>query len=314
MSFSFEVKNELARIMPEKKCCQLSEIAGFIRSSGSLLLRGGGNFKIVIATDNPAVARHYKKMIKDYFDVTAKLVIKEGLNFNRGYFYTISIDPENKSQQILRETGILLVREGNNYISDGIYDNLIKTKCCKKSYLRGMFLAKGSVSDPNKGYHFSILCGSKILAKNLEKLINSFEDMSSKIIERKNGFEVYLKSANNIRDILALMGAHNHVLEFDEILIQKNMKKKAVGLTNCDNANTDRILDASEKQIRAIKKIIDIKGIDHLSPKLKEIATLRLENPELSLTQLGQMLEVPLKKSGVNNRIKKIIEIADNLQ
>ena len=138
MSFASETKNELARIEPEKKCCQLAEISGFLRVAGSLRLAGGGKFRIVITTENPAIARHYKKLIQEYFGIETRLEIGEGTavgksRSSRHYAYSITIDPENLSEQILRETGILLIKEGNNYISDGIYSGIIKTKCCRKA-------------------------------------------------------------------------------------------------------------------------------------------------------------------------------------
>lgn len=111
-------------------------MAGFLRVSGSLRLAGAGKFKIVVSTEIPAVARHYKRLIKEYFKVDAKLEIGEGSGFNKQRSYLLTIGPEERSEQILRETGILLVREGNNFISDGIYDDVVRTKCCRKSYLR----------------------------------------------------------------------------------------------------------------------------------------------------------------------------------
>ena len=157
MSFASETKNELARIEPEKKCCMLAEISGFLRVAGSIGLVGFGRFKIIITTENPAVARHYKKLIQDYFGIETKLEIGEGkaVGKSRGskkFSYSITIDADNLSEQILRETGILLIREGNNYISDGIYSGIVRTKCCKKAYLRGVFMGAGTMSDPEKGY------------------------------------------------------------------------------------------------------------------------------------------------------------------
>ena len=136
MSFSSETKNELARIMPEKKCCMLAEIAGFIRFAGSIHLAGGGKFRIVMTTSNPAVARHYKTLIKTYFSVDTTVGMGQESSPKKGHSYMLSIGPENLSEQILRETGILMVKEGMNFISDGIYDGLVRTKCCRKSYLR----------------------------------------------------------------------------------------------------------------------------------------------------------------------------------
>lgn len=313
MSFSSETKNELARIDNKKKCCQLAEISGFFRMTGSILLVGNGRFKIIISTENPAVARHYKKMIQDYFKIDTELVIGESNSIRKGYNYMISIDPNMNSDSILRETGILLVREGNNYISDGIYGGIVKTKCCRKAYLRGCFLGSGSVTAPGKGYHLEFTCDSKIMAADLRKLINNFVDMNAKISERKGKYVVYMKNSQHIRDMLAIIGAHSKVLEYDNVIIQKDLVNQATRLTNCDNANTDRTLDASQKQIIAIKKIIEIGGIDSLTPKLKELAELRINNPEASLSQLGEMMSPPLKKSGVNNRMKRIIDFSERL-
>lgn len=313
MSFSVETKNELARIGPGKTCCQLSEIAGFLRVSGSLRLAGGGKFKIVTTTDNPAIARHYKKLIKEYFGIDAQLEIGSGTNLSRGHRYLLTINPEDRSEQILRETGILLVRQGNNYISDGIYDDIVSKKCCRRAYLRGMFLASGSVTDPEKSYHLEIVCGSEQLAKDLRKLINTFEDLAAKITQRKGRYVVYMKNSAYVRDTLAIMGADSHVLLFDDVQIKKAMVGETVRITNCDSANTDRTLDASEKQINAIRKIEAHKGLAILPEKLREMAQLRLENPEASLTQLGEMMDPPLKKSGVNNRLRRIEEFAARL-
>lgn len=313
MSFATETKNELSRIEPEKKCRQLAEIAGFIRVSGSLRLAGGGKFKIIITTENPAVARHYKRLIKDYFQVDTELEIGEAPGPKKGHAYMLTLGPEMRSEQILRETGILLVREGNNYISDGIYSDLIKSKCCKRSYLKGIFMGAGTMNDPSNSYHLEIVCASKNLAVDLRKMINSFVDLSCKVVERKDKHIVYMKNSDHICDTLAIMGAHSQYLAFENIKIQKGLVNDTVRITNCDSANTDRTLDASQKQIEHIKKIQEKKGLDHLPEKLRAAAELRLEYPEASLTQLAEMMDPPMKKSGINNRFRKIEEIANKL-
>ena len=156
MSFASETKNELSRVMPEKRCCMLAEIAGFIRVAGSVSLAGGGKFRIILTTDNPAVARHYKKMLKEYFKIETETSIGQGSGISRGKKYKIHIGPGQLSEQILRETGILMVREGMNYITAGVYDGIIKTKCCRKAYLRGAFLGAGIMTNPEKSYQYEI--------------------------------------------------------------------------------------------------------------------------------------------------------------
>ncbi|MCR4711925.1 MAG: DNA-binding protein WhiA [Clostridia bacterium] len=313
MSFASEVKNELARIEPEKTCCRLAEISGFLRVAGSIRLLGGGRFRIVAATDNPAITRHIKRLLKEYFKIDASLSVTEpeNRNLSRGkYRYLLNIEPEQMSEEILRETGILMLRQGRNYISDGIYDDIIRSKCCRKAYLKGAFLGAGTMSDPARSYHLEITCNSRQLANDLRKLINTFVDLNARTLERKGRYAVYMKNSAYIRDTLAIMGAHAHVLEFDEVLIRKQMKNDAVRMTNCDSANTDRALDASQKQVEAIRVLRDRGEFESLPEKLQEIARLRLDNPEASLIQLGEMLDPPLKKSGVNNRLKKLLSLA----
>lgn len=318
MSFASETKNELSRIEPEKKCCQLAEIAGFLRVAGSIMLVGFGKFRIVITTENPAIARHYKKLIQEYFGNETRLEIGEGHHIgksrnSKNYAYSITIDTDNLSEQILRETGILLVKEGNNYISDGIYSGIIRSKCCKKAYLKGVFMGAGTMSDPEKGYHLEFVCRSETLAHDLKKMINTFVDLSVKITKRGNNHIVYMKKADYIRDTLAIMGATNQVFSMEETRIKKEIVNDAKRISNCDNANLDRSVDAALRQLEAIKKIEEEKGIEWLPPKLQEVARLRMENPYVSISALGELCDPPLKKSGINNRIKKIEELASKL-
>lgn len=317
MSFASETKNELAHIEPEKKCCQLAEISGFLRVAGSLRLAGGGRFRIVITTENPAIARHYKKLIQDYFGIETRLEISEssavGKSRSGRHAYSITIDPDNLSEQILRETGILLVKEGNNYISDGIYSGVVKTKCCRKAYLRGMFMGNGTMSDPEKGYHLEFVCHSETLANDLKKLINSFVDLSARVTKRGNSYIVYMKKADYIRDTLAIMGASSQVFSMEETRIKKSMISDAKRISNCDTANLDRSVDAAMRQLAAIRRIEEARGLTWLPEKLQEVARLRMENPYISISALGELCDPPMKKSGINNRLKKIEELAGRL-
>ena len=318
MSFASETKNELARIEPEKKCCMLAEISGFLRVAGSIGLVGFGKFKIIITTDNPAVARHYKKLIQDYFGIETKLEIGEGKAVGKSrsskkFSYSITIDADNRSEQILRETGILLVREGNNYISDGIYSGIVRTKCCKKAYLRGVFMGAGTMSDPEKGYDLEFVLESATMAADLKKLINSFVDLSCKVTERRGKHVVYMKKADYISDMLAIMGASSQVLSMEETRIKKEMVGSARRMSNCDSANMDRSIEASMKHIEAIKKIESSVGLASLPDSLREAADLRIEHPDISISALGELCDPPLKKSGINKRLMKIEEIASKL-
>ena len=232
---------------------------------------------------------------------------------SRHYAYSITIDPENLSEQILRETGILLIKEGNNYISDGIYSGIIKTKCCRKAYLRGLFMGTGTMSDPEKSYHLEFVCHSETLANDLKKMINSFVDLSAKVARRGNSYIVYMKKADYIRDTLAIMGASSQVFSMEETRIKKSMISDAKRIANCDTANLDRSVDAAMRQLDAIRKIEETRGLAWLPEKLQEVARLRVENPYISISALGELCDPPLKKSGINNRLKKIEELAAKL-
>ena len=295
--------------MPEKRCCMLAEIAGFIRVAGSVSLAGGGKFRLRLTTDNPAIARHYKKMLKEYFSIETETSIGQGSGIAKGKKYTITIGPEQLSEQILRETGILMVRQGMNYITDGIYDGVIRTKCCRKSYLRGAFLGAGTMTNPEKSYQYEIVSSSSETANDIKKLINSFVDLHAKTFKRKNEYVTYVKESGQILDILAIMGAHSQYFAFEDVRLTKELRNEANRRANCDQANIDKAVAAAERQIAAIKKV----GVENMNDKLAQVARARLEHPDVSLAELGEMLDPPLKKAGVNGRLTRIIKMADEI-
>lgn len=318
MSFSSQTKGELARVVPTKKCCMLAEITGFLRVASSLRLVGGGKFTIVASTENPAIARHYKTLIREYFGSNAGIEVGNSQvpGKARGsyrYRYSLVIRPDEKSSQILRETGMLLIKEGNDFLSDGIYQPIIRNKCCKKAYLRGLFLGVGTMSDPRKSYHLEFVLNSSQVAQDLKRLIGSFVDLSAGLIERGEEHVVYMKRAEYISDMLGIMGANEAMLEFENIRIGRGLRREVNRISNCDNANVDRTLSAAEQQIKYIE-LIDAKlGLDNLDPVLRETAQLRLELPGASLTDIGEALRPPIKKPGVSKRFAKLKEIAESL-
>lgn len=319
MSYASDTKNELAHIEPEKDCCRLAEIAGFMRFAGSVIFAGGGKFRMVMTTPNLAVVRHYKTLIRQYFKVDTDIEVGSGSSNARGLKgartkeYMIRIEPENNSEMILREMGILIVRGGMNTLSDGIYDGLIKTKCCRKAYLRGAFLGAGTISNPESSHHFEIDTSSETTARDLRRLINTFVDINARIVTRKTGYGVYLKAREQIADTLAIMGASKMYFDYQDKIIRKDTMSAARKIEQLDLVNMDKAIRAAEKQRADIERIAATQGLDSLSPKLREIAILRLENPDLGIEALGQLMSPPLSKSGVNNRLRRISEIAKGL-
>ena len=320
MSFSSDVKGELARLEIKKKEDMLAEISGFLRVSGSIRLNGSGKMSIVASTENPAIARHFKKLIKDYFGSSADLEIVEseapgsGKHYSSGYRYSLKIGHEGKSDRILRETGILMIKEGDDYLSDGIYQPIISKKSAKKAYLRGLFLGCGTISDPKKSYHLEFVIKRDGLAQDLKKLIDSFVEMRANISKRKNQNIVYIKKADYISDMLGIMGADSAVMNFENIRLERKIKGEAMRLSNCDNANVDRLITAAERQLKDIELIDKYMGVDNLPLRLNEIANARLKNPSASLTEIGNSLTEPVGKSAVTKRFAKLKEIAEKLK
>ncbi len=320
MSFSSDVKGELARLEIKKKEDMLAEISGFLRVSGSIRLNGSGKMSIVASTENPAIARHFKKLIKDYFGSSADLEIGEseapgsGKHYSSGYRYSLKIGHEGKSDRILRETGILMIKEGDDYLSDGIYQPIISKKSAKKAYLRGLFLGCGTISDPKKSYHLEFVIKRDGLAQDLKKLIDSFVEMRANISKRKNQNIVYIKKADYISDMLGIMGADSAVMNFENIRLERKIKGEAMRLSNCDNANVDRLITAAERQLKDIEIIDKFMGVDNLPLRLNEIANARLKNPSASLTEIGNSLTEPVGKSAVTKRFAKLKEIAQKLK
>ena len=298
--------------MPEKKCCMLAEIAGFVRSSATISPVGGGKMKLMLITENPAIARHYKMLIKAYYDVDANIEVGEAAGPKKGKIYVLTMDDrlDQLAEPMLRETGMLLIRGGMNYFSDGIYDSIIKTKCCRKSYLRGLFLGSGTVSDPQKAYQIEYICSSNVLANDVRKLINTFVDLKPKVSVRGKNNIVYVQEAIQVGDMLNIMGASGQYFKLEEIRMVKEARNQANRISNCDNANMDKTLNAAEKQIAAIEKLVEVKSMQGIPGKLREVAELRLAHPHATLQELADMMDPPMKKSGLNHRLQKLLEMA----
>lgn len=312
MSFTSDTKKELTQLEPDKKCCMLAEIAGFLRFAGSIVINDG-KLDIKVSTENPAVARLFITMVKKYFGAKSSLSISEAASLSKSRSYELLISAEMNAEQILRETYILAVKEGGNYLTDGIDPALVKKRCCKKAMIRGIFLAAGSISDPEKGYHLEIVCADEAMARDVKKLINGF-GLKSKYIFRKNRYVVYIKECEQIIDFLNILGAHTQLFRFENVRITKELRNKTNRISNCDSANFDRTLNAAQKQLADIRFIESKRGLYSLPPKLKETALLRTENPELPLIELAEMFDPPLKKSGLNHRFVKLAGIAEKLR
>lgn len=313
MSFSAQVKNELARIIHENPQVQLSELSAIIRMSGTLKLMGFNKLSFVINTENPAIARKVFTLIKNCFGITVEIQVNRQSNLKRNNTYVLSVSYDQGANDILEKVGI--IEKDGEHLSwvSTIPKHLVSRQDGKRAYLRGAFLGSGSVSDPAKMYHLEFSTVNIEISQNLRKLLNSYK-LNAKIVTRKNNNVVYIKESEHITDLLNLMGAYNALMHLEDIKIKKQMRNDVNRLVNCETANLNKTVDTSMRQIECINYIIEKQGLDYLPENLHEIAMLRVENPDMSLKELGEIMQTPLGKSGVNHRLKKIEMIAEELK
>ncbi|MCX7885571.1 MAG: DNA-binding protein WhiA [Caloramator sp.] len=314
MSFSSVAKNELCRISEERKCCQLAELSAITRMSGTISIKGSQGLSFKIQTENPAIARRIFTLLKNAFGVHTEILVKKSNSLKKNNIYILVINQDMGAKDILIKTGIFKEHsDGMLSFNNRIGSNIIKKNCCKRAYIRGAFLGGGSISNPEKTYHMEFVVNNLEQSEELMKLINSF-GLNSKIIQRKSSYVVYLKEGDQIIDLLNIIGAHSALLNLENVRIYKEMRNNVNRLVNCETANLNKTVDAAVRQIEAIKYIKEKSAIKRLPNSLREIAELRLKFPDVSLKELGEMLNPPLGKSGVNHRLRKIEKIAEELK
>ncbi len=313
MSFSKTVKEELSRQLSSARHCQIAEIAAIISLCGDILIDDKNHYFIKIHTENLTVARKYFILVKKSFGISAEISVRQNRNLKKNNIYTVLIKDAVTSMKVLQATK-LINQDGEIEEQLSITDNLVvQHACCRRAFIRGAFLAYGSMSDPAKNYHLEIVTSSKGKAEQLRDLINFFQ-MEAKIIQRKKYFVVYLKEGSQIVDLLNIMEAHIALMELENVRILKEVRNSVNRQVNCETANINKTVTAAAKQIDDIIYIRETIGFSELSDGLEEIARLRVEQPDASLKELGALLNPSLGKSGVNHRLRKLSEIADNLR
>lgn len=281
MSFSSEVKEELLRQVGKSRHCQIAELAAIIAFDGAEI-------------ENHLLKEKYHLLVKELFSV-------KGTGQDVEEWRILELVKMWDRQQKQPQMGSTV---------NGI---LLQQMCCRRAFIRGAFLAGGSISDPNKSYHFEIVCRTLEQAEQLRDMINSFE-MEAKIVERKKYQVVYLKEGAQIVDMLNIMEAHVALMNLENVRILKEMRNSVNRKVNCETANISKTVNAAVKQLEDIEYIRDNAGLDSLPDNLRAVALLRLENPDAPLKELGTLLDPPVGKSGVNHRFRKISEIAEGLR
>ncbi|MDO5435256.1 MAG: DNA-binding protein WhiA [Clostridia bacterium] len=313
LSFSAQVREELVRLPAGKSCCMLSELSALTRTSGHLSFRGGGRLGVTYRVDNAGVARRIFQLLKKQLNISPTLHFTQSsrLGGRRTCVLTLS---DMDTQTLLTALHMAETDEtGMMHLKRTMPRHPLTRQCCRRAFLRGAFLGAGTVTDPEKDWHFEWSSENEELPNMLSRLLEKC-DLPFRTYERKGRHVVYLKGAQHITDMLVLMGAAQSVLDLENIRIEKQVRAHAVRMANCDEHNSERMLDASAKQMKAIRTILLKEGLFTLPPALQELARLRLEHSELSLQELGQLMDPPVGKSAINNRMRRLMAAADEIE
>ena len=289
MSFSLNVKEELEKVIPNSRHCQVAELAAIIHFGCKIGMNNGSPEKVTIISENSSVSRKYFTLLKKTFIING---IAEKIL---------------QAVKVLDESGHL------HSLAEEVNPVLLKNSCCRRSFLRGAFLCLGSMSDPNKGYHLEFVCEYEAWAEQIRQMIGSF-DIEARIIRRKKYYVVYLKEGAGIVDLLNVMGAHRCLMQLETLRAEKEVRNSINRQVNCEAANITKTVNAANKQIEDIKLLQKHYGLSNLPENLRQMAEIRLEHPESSLQELGGFLNPPVGKSGVNHRLRKLSEMAEKIR
>lgn len=307
MSYASEVKKELTAIKFHQKNAQ-AELMALIRMNGSIAL---ANHQLIlnIQTENPAIARRIYSLLKEFYHVESEIVVRRKMKLKKNNQYIVRL--RYAAQHVLDDLGILQ----NLQIKERVPLELLDDEWMVRSYLRGAFLAGGSVNNPETSrYHLEIYSLYEEHNEMIAQMMNKF-GLNAQTTARRSGFIVYLKEAEKIADFMSLIGATNSMLQFENVRIVRDMRNSVNRLVNCENANMNKIANASTRQIENIRLIDERVGIQTLPDKLREIAETRLAHQEVSLKELGELVPGgPISKSGVNHRLRKLNAYADELR
>ncbi|OYD08163.1 DNA-binding protein WhiA [Paludifilum halophilum] len=308
MSFASTTKQELTRI-DSMEHCQRAELSALVRVNGAVQLNGE-HIRLDVSTENNAIARRTYTLIKQLYRVQPEVLVRKKIRLKKNNTYVVRIRAgADKILQDLRILGERLER------IRGIHSDLIIRECCRRAYLRGAFLAGGSVNNPDSvSYHLEIVSTYQDHSEDLCDLLNQYR-LHAKWLERKKGFVVYIKEGDKIGELLNIIGAHQSLFAFEDVRIMKDMRNSVNRLVNCETANLNKTIQAAMRQVENIRLIEQEIGLDQLPDRLREIAEARVKYPEVTLTELGQMLPGrKVSKSAVNHRLRKLDHIAEKLK
>ena len=307
MSFAAQTKKELTMIV-DAACCRQSELEAMLALNATIHA-GNDRRTLDVETENVATARRIYTMLKEQFSIHPEVLVRKKMRLKKNNVYAVRVPVF--IDKVLNGLGWSFIPEAGRLTSSSVSK---RKSCCKRAYLRGAFLAAGSVNDPgSSSYHLEIAADAPELAKQVRDLMNTY-GLHAKLIRRKKGFVVYLKEGEKIVEFLNVIGAHQALLKFEDVRILKGMRNQVNRLVNCETANMNKTIGAAVRQLEVIKLIDESMGLEQLPVRLREVAELRLRYPEVNLQELTTHMQNKVSKSGLNHRFRKLEEIAERLR
>lgn len=311
MSFASDVRGELARTPMEDACCARSELTGALLCANAITWRGRKRYAVTLTASEASTVRRYFAMLKRFYGIIGQIRALSGDTLNNQTRYQLVI-PEEEAYGLLQ--ALELLEEGALFDLRTLpVDETVRYSCCKKAFVRAAFTLCGAISHPDRDYHIEIAAPNEALAGFIVQQLNAFE-IEARVSLRKSKYVVYLKRAEEISDMLSLLGAGKAMMAFENVRVKKEVSNRVNRQLNCDNSNINRSMNAAEAQIRDIRYIDAELGLDKLPRTLRDMAYTRANNPEMPLAELGELMDPPLGKSGVNARLRRISAIAEKLR
>ena len=312
MSFSGEVKEELSRHISQARHCQIAELSAIVHFCGKIQKRDE-TLVLRLETENEAVWRKCFTLLRKTFNINSSVMKEAEESSDRSTKSVIELTNHDDIWNLFHALKVVDYEGTFHGFDEPVNLTLIKSSCCKRAFLRGTFLCIGSMSDPTKGYHLELVAENEKQALQIQEILLYF-DIDAKVIQRKKYYVVYLKEGACIVDFLNICEAHVSLMNLENLRIVKEMRNSINRRVNCEAANITKTVNASTKQIAEIQLLRETYGFHNLPDNLREMAEVRMEHPDASLKELGQYLNPPVGKSGVNHRLRKLSEIAQEVR
>ena len=301
MSFTEQVKNELARVPREDKESRTGELLALLRMNSSMITGGKGKRGLEFSTGNSAVARRVLVCLKKDFGLSLSAMVRQGRQLRKKNVYTLVVQPSEKGLQFLSDMDM-------DPLADIRDAERLTTKESERAYLAGAFLGGGTVSRPQGDYHLEMVTRSVGFAEEIIKIMRRF-GMNARMTERKNDHIVYIKDGDDVSSFLQIVGASQSYLDFESVRVVKEMRNRVNRQVNCETANLQKSVDAAVRQTRHVQSLLQLKTLSMLSPAIREACEVRLKYPNASLSELADICGIT--KSGLAHRFKKISDMVD---